>query len=221
MNVLVSSAIAGAVTISPVEMANPDAEIIAAGKKFGELLPKYMTAWFEWSRLQREASAETHARFGKNHGSPAWMEGKRPAQVFLHEALERNGTRQASEAVEALYDEMEPIAELIRDSDIESLAGLRSKALVAIWDSRPTCAVHKGVLNFEDEWSLHSLVTGVSSPLPGCVTSTALSWSKSRKTPPRGWTLRNPSEEEGFPGSPPVRAGGLVFDALLRKNRGR
>ena len=42
-----------------------------------------------------------------------------------------------------------------------AVAGLRAKALVAIWDSRPTCATHSGCLNLEDEWSLHSLLTGV------------------------------------------------------------
>jgi len=62
---------------------------------------------------------------------------------------------------EALLDEMEPIANLIREAKVESLAGLRAKALVAIWEARPTCAAHKGLLNFGDEISLWSLLNGV------------------------------------------------------------
>jgi hypothetical protein len=64
-----------------------------------------------------------------------------------------NGTDRASDPVDALHQEMEPIAEFIRDGEIESLAGLRAKALVAIWiaDSRPICALTPGCLNFEDE----------------------------------------------------------------------
>jgi hypothetical protein len=52
---------------------------------------------------------------------------------------------------------MEPIAQFIRDEDIVSLAGLRSKALVAIWDCRPTCASHGGYFDFGNTESHYSL----------------------------------------------------------------
>ena len=84
------------------------------------------------------------------------------------------------------YNEMEPIAELIKDADIQSLAGLRAKALVAIWDSRPISAIHNGVLNFEDEFSCYSLVTG--APSPACRISSAPSSSNLKMTPRRGWS---------------------------------
>ena len=108
MNVLVSSAIAGAVTVSPVEAANPDAEIIAAGEKFKELLPKYMTAWFGWARLMRDAHAEMETKFGNDYGSPAWREplGRSPAATFLHEAIARNGADRAEDALSALHNTM-------------------------------------------------------------------------------------------------------------------
>jgi hypothetical protein len=163
MNMLVSSAIAGAATVSPVEAANPDAEVIAAGEKFERLLPRYMAAWFDWARLHREAKAEAEAKFGDDYHSPAWCKpnpGQSPAQAFLCEAIARNGTGAADDAVSALHDQMEPIAEMIKDADIQTLAGLRSKALVAIWDSRPIGATHDGCLNFEDEFSCYSMVTG-------------------------------------------------------------
>jgi hypothetical protein len=41
------------------------------------------------------------------------------------------------------------------------VAGLRAKALVAIWDRRPTCASHNGCLELDDERSFQSLLAGV------------------------------------------------------------
>ncbi|WP_407174553.1 hypothetical protein [Bradyrhizobium sp. STM 3562] len=163
MNMLVSSAVAGVATVSPIEAAHPDAKIIAAGVRFEKLLPKYMTAWFEWARLHREARAETYAKFGEDYCSPAWTEpdgAHSPAFLFLQQALACNGARQAADTESALHDEMNPIAELIRDAEIQSLAGLRAKALVAIWDCRPGVAEHTGDLNLDNEWSLYSLLTG-------------------------------------------------------------
>jgi hypothetical protein len=151
-------------TATPAIASQSDIEIITAGQKFEGLFTKYMPAWFEWARLAREAKAETKAKFGADYSAPAWREplpGKSPAQLFLHNALVSNGADRAGDAIDALDQEMELIAQYIRDEEIESLAGLRAKALVAIWDSRPTCASHSGGLNFENEWSLYSLMTGV------------------------------------------------------------
>ena len=64
---------------------------------------------------------------------------------------------------------MEPLAKAIRDADVTTIASLRAKALVAIWDSLPSCAEHEGVFCLEDErshWSLFSgaiAVTGLSN----------------------------------------------------------
>jgi hypothetical protein len=151
-------------TATPAMANQPDTEIIAAGQKFEALFTRYMPAWFEWARLHREAMAETEAKFGEDYSSPAWREpspGQSPAQLFLHNALARNGTDMVSDVMDTLHQEMEPIANFIRNEEVESLAGLRVKALVAIWDSRPICATHSGCLNLEEEWSLYSLLTGV------------------------------------------------------------
>lgn len=151
-------------TATPVMADQTETEIITAGRKFEEMFSRYMPAWFQWARLAREAKTETKAKFGVDYSAPAWSEplpGKSPAQLFLHNALVSNGADGAAVAIDALHQEMEPIAEFIRDMEIKSLAGLRAKAFVAIWDSRPTCAIHSGCLNFEDEWSLYSLMTGV------------------------------------------------------------
>jgi hypothetical protein len=79
----------------------------------------------------------------------------------LHKALVRNGARRAADAIDALHQDIDSIAQFIRDEEIKCVAGLRAKALVAIWDSRPTCATHSGCIELEDEWSLYSLLTGV------------------------------------------------------------
>ena len=54
---------------------------------------------------------------------------------------------------------MEPLADLIRDAEVESLGGLRSKTLVTLWDCLPIGAFHDGYLYFEDE-NLRSLFSG-------------------------------------------------------------
>ena len=162
MNIAVNSAaLAAAPSVAIAAVA--DGEIVAAGKKFEGLFPRYIWVWFQWSRLMREAHSQTNAKFGTDYGSPAWSQpsaGESPAQAFLERATERNGAHQANELMNALHDEMEPLAELIRDTDIESLAGLRAKALVTIWDSRPIGADHDGSLTYDFEWSYRSLLAG-------------------------------------------------------------
>ena len=118
------------------------------------------------ARLAREARAETDAKFGNDYSSPAWREPS-PAQCqafkFLSKVLSSNGADRANDVMDALHNEMDPIAGFVRDEEIRSVAGLRAKALVAIWDSRPTGAYHNGCIELDDEWSLHSLLTGVAA----------------------------------------------------------
>lgn len=151
-------------TVTPDLAAEMDTAIISAGVKFEKLFSRYMPAWSEWTRLNREAKSETEAKFGAEYSSPAWQEpipGQSPAEKFFQNAHARNGADRACDEEDALHQKMEPIAKFIRDGEIRSVEGLRAKALVAIWDSRPTCATHCGCLNLEDEWSLYSLLTGV------------------------------------------------------------
>jgi hypothetical protein len=63
---------------------------------------------------------------------------------------------------------MEPFAETIRDADVTSIAGLRAKTLVAIWDYQPLSSRHEGNFELDNDdshWSLFSgavSVTGLS-----------------------------------------------------------
>jgi hypothetical protein len=148
-----------------------DAETVAAAEEFEPLLRKYIPAYFEWTKLSRAAHAEAREKFGDDYSSDGWskpLAGTSPGTAFLYEAHKRNGCDQASRATGALREEMEPLAEAIRDADIITIVGLRAKTLVAIWDALPMCSGHDGVFDLDDErihWSLFSgaiAVTGLS-----------------------------------------------------------
>ena len=132
----------------PPEVSNPDAEIVAAGRAFKPLLSKYLDAQFVWTRLAREAE------------SPKW--------IFHSEVSEQNGCTEAAARLSAIWQEMEPLSDLIREAAAETIEGLRAKTLVAIWDCQPDCATHEGGFEFADRrshWSLFhaaAAVTGLS-----------------------------------------------------------
>jgi hypothetical protein len=159
--------------MGPQAIAQPlrapsDAETVAAAEKFEPLLRRYLPAWFEWAELSRAAHTEAFEKFGDDYGSDGWSKpnsGTSPGTAFLTEIHERNGCRRVSERMSALFGEMEPFAETIRDADITTIAGLRAKTLVAVWDSLPIGADHDGDLCFDDErshWSLFNGAIGVT-----------------------------------------------------------
>jgi hypothetical protein len=116
-----------------------DAETVAAAEKFEPLLRRYLTVHFEWAHLSRAARAEAFEKFGDDYGADGWskpLPGKSPGTAFLSEVQERNGCHRASAMEKALSEEMEPFAEKIREADVTTTAGLRAKALVAVWDIR-------------------------------------------------------------------------------------
>ena len=130
-----------------------------------------MTARFEWAGLSRAAHAEACKKFGDDYSSDGWskpLAGTSPGTAFLMEAHKRNGCDRAADAMHALYEEMEPFAETIRDANVTSVAGLRAKTLVAIWDYQPLSSRHEGNFELDHEdshWSLFSgavAVTGLS-----------------------------------------------------------
>jgi hypothetical protein len=143
--------------------ANPDAEIVAAGKAFEPLLSKYLDAKFVWARLWREAGDERDAKFPDDD-----FDVQGPKWIFHSEVAERNGCMEAADRLSAIWQEMEPLSDLIREAAAETIEGLRAKTLVAIWDCQPACATHEGGFEFSDRrshWSLfHAAVavTGLS-----------------------------------------------------------
>jgi hypothetical protein len=150
MNMLVSTAIAG--TAVPVAAAsNPDAEVIAAGQKFETLLDALIPSFLTWPRQFREAKDETVAIFGKDFRGAAWSEPKKgdsPAYIHLAAGLVRTGANTTADANDVLYDQMYPLADLIRNTEITTLEGLRAKVLVAIFECRPISARHGAISIF-------------------------------------------------------------------------
>ncbi len=99
-----------------------------------------MPAWFEWARLHCEAQDEAEAKFGEqDRDNEAWILplGTAPAWLCKDEALKRNGCDAAADIEAALFDQMRPLADLIRESEVRSLAGLRAKTLLSIWGFWP------------------------------------------------------------------------------------
>jgi hypothetical protein len=147
----------------PVPVPQCDAQVVAAGVRFEELFEKYVPAWFDWARLHCEAKEEAEAKFGEeNLDSAAWtlpLTGTAPAFLFQLEVSERNGCDNAGALENALAGQMAPFAELIRESEVTSLAGLRAKTLVSVLDFWPSIADHDGNFQF-DENSHYSLFAG-------------------------------------------------------------
>ena len=63
----------------------------------------------------------------------------------------RNGGTSASKKVYALEQRLRPLANAIVASDEASLAALRAKALVVLWEACPTCIDGLGEWDFPDD----------------------------------------------------------------------
>src|SRR5215468_3299108 len=112
-----------AVTIGRVSMTATDAALIALGERFEKLLLEHMDAWLEWAPRMRAALAVAIQHTGCD-----------VAQAYMSE-LERD---------------MQPLAEEIIAAPATSLAGLRAKALVALWEALPAKASHDVEFDFPD-----------------------------------------------------------------------
>jgi hypothetical protein len=189
-----------------------DAETVAAAEEFEPLLRKYIPAHFEWEKLSRAAHAEAREKFGDDYSSDGWskpLAGTSPGTAFLYEVHKRNGCDQAAHATSILYEKMEPLAEAIRDADIATIAGLRAKTLVAIWDGIPRYSEHDGVFCLDDEriyWSLFSgaiAVTGLSNMVDALQNELQVAASAA---PGRGIEYYSRNQ------SPPAPPGGFSFE---------
>jgi hypothetical protein len=122
-----------AVTIGRVSMTATDAALIALGERFEKLLLEHMDAWLEWAPRMRAAHAEV-----------------RDNMAALAVAIQRTGCDVAQARMSELERDMQPLAEEIIAAPATSLAGLRAKALVALWEALPANASHDGAFDFPD-----------------------------------------------------------------------
>src|SRR5215468_9988161 len=122
-----------AVTIGRVSMTATDAALIALGERFEKLLLEHMDAWLEWAPRMRAAHAEVIDNM-----------------AALAVAIQRTGCDVAQARMSELERDMQPLAEEIIAAPATSLAGLRAKALVALWEALPANASHDGAFDFPD-----------------------------------------------------------------------
>jgi hypothetical protein len=114
-------------------MTATDAALIALGERFEKLLLEHIDAWLEWAPRMRAAHAEV-----------------RDNMAALAVAIQRTGCDVAQARMSELERDMQPLAEEIIAAPATSLAGLRAKALVALWEALPANASHDGAFDFPD-----------------------------------------------------------------------
>jgi len=128
-----------------------DAELIELGDRFEALLASHMNATFEWALLARAANSElkAHPKF-VDRGRATDQQVR--AQIRVSNAIhKRNGCDAASDRMSALFDRMEPIAEKIKEIPATTVAGLRAKALVVLFEAMPIASEHSGEFEMGDD----------------------------------------------------------------------
>jgi hypothetical protein len=144
---------------SGVTATNCDAELIELGAKFEPLLEQYYLAHRRWSALLAQARAE----HDEQYGTPAERNYEFPPLVVaaFADSYERMGVSEADDALAAIHQQMEPLADAINAAPVNSLEGLRAKALVVFWEVAPVCA-GSSRYSFEDGLPFQWLFTAVA-----------------------------------------------------------
>ena len=121
----------------------PDAELIALGAQFEPLVEKYYAARVVWGQRLAQAHAETDERFGKFADYD--KDGNRNPNIearnaFFDEMGDRLALGDASDRLDAIAQELSPIANAILALPVTSIEGLRAKAMVAFREVAPLFA---------------------------------------------------------------------------------
>ncbi len=127
-----------------------DADLIALGARFEPLLGQYYAARKRWAPLVAAAHAEYEAERHQSYSSEA-LEG----------CCERSGANEARDALLAIDQEMEEMASAIYAAPINSITGLRAKAMVALWKLAPLGA-QDTEFSFENDYRFEQLFTAVA-----------------------------------------------------------
>jgi hypothetical protein len=149
---------AAALPIAAAPAAQPrDAELIELGARLEPLVERYYAARRPWAHSLVAAHAERERDFGDDLGrlsDPDVRQG-------FSDSCERLGVDGASDALHAVYEEMEPLLEAINAASVHSIEGLRAKALVAFYEVAPLCAGDTE-FTFEDAYPFQQLFTAVA-----------------------------------------------------------
>jgi hypothetical protein len=141
------------------ESAEPDAELIELGARFEPLVDRYYVAHRRWSA----ALEKTHSEHDRKFGEPRDRDFQDTPEIRAawKEASERNGLDDASARQSAIWEEMEPIAGAINAASVNSIEGLRAKALVAFREVAPLSAGDTK-FSFDDAYPFQQLFTAVA-----------------------------------------------------------
>jgi hypothetical protein len=136
-----------------------DAKLVELGAQFEPLLDRFYVARKCWARSLVAAHAEHDREFGTLVERD---DQARPEVVAaFKDSCDRHGTCESSEALSAIHKQMEPLAKAINAAPVNSIEGLRAKALVALWEVAPLCAGDTE-FSFDDAYPFQQLFTGVA-----------------------------------------------------------
>jgi hypothetical protein len=136
---LVLAGVASAAAI-PIVAAAPtartvDADLIEFGARFEPLVDQYYVARKPWARLMVAARTEHDRKYGEADYTPERMAAR-------SECFRRLGVDAASAALHAAYEDTELLTKAINAAPVNSIEGLRAKALVAFFEVAPLCGRH-------------------------------------------------------------------------------
>jgi hypothetical protein len=152
-----------AVTIAaaaPVAAAQTlDAELIELGARFEPLVDQYYAVRAIWAR----AMTRSHSEIDRKLGEPSDRGYQETPEIRAawEELREHTGLDDACARQSAIWEEMKPIADAINAASVNSIEGLRAKALVAFWEVAPLCA-DQTEFSFEDAYPFQQLFTAVA-----------------------------------------------------------
>lgn len=136
--------LAAAMTAVPAAASDADAELIALGKQFEILVDRYYTARAVWAPALSAAHAEHDAAFAEiDRATPHYElppDKREEMRAFFEAACERHGVREASENLDAIAQQLSPVANAILALPVTTIEGLRVKALVVFKEVAPLTA---------------------------------------------------------------------------------
>jgi hypothetical protein len=152
----IAAACATALTLAPAAAQTLDAELIELGARFEPLVDQYYVARKHWARSLVAAHAERDREFGNpvDRYSPEMM-------AALTDCAERSGAVEADDVLSAIAAEMKQLMNAINASPVNSIEGLRAKALVAFYEVAPLCA-GETEFSFDDAYPFQQLFTAVA-----------------------------------------------------------
>ena len=164
LTVAAAAAVAGtiptaAAIVPAMAGMHPDAELIQLDARFEPLVDRYYVAHRRWSG----SLAQAHAEHNREFGNPADRNYEHPPEIVaaFEDSCERSGAREADDALSAICDEMRPLENAINAASVNSIEGLRAKALVALREVAPLSAGSTKFF-FEDAYPFQQLFTAVA-----------------------------------------------------------